>query len=97
MNYPNQQAFAAKQQDSFEIQFTADKNVTCRIEEITVSQVPSASHDGQQFSVVFVHESPQVFEQGVYPVSHPELGKFDLFLVPVFGDDKCVQYEAVFT
>lgn len=97
MNLPDQKTFESKQQDAFEIQFETDQTAACRIAEITTSQAPAVSREGQQFSVVFANESPVVYEQGVYPVSHPDLGEFELFLVPVFGDDKGVHYEAVFT
>lgn len=97
MNLPDQKTFEAKQQEVFKIQFEGDKKSNCRIKEITTSQAPAVNREGQQFSVVFANQSPTVFEQGVYPVSHAELGEFELFLVPVFGDDEGVHYEAVFT
>lgn len=97
MNLPDQKSFEAKKQDSFEIQFNSEQKSICRIEDITTSQAPAVNREGQQFSVIFANESPTVFEQGVYPVSHAELGEFELFLVPVFGDDQGVHYEAVFT
>ncbi len=97
MSLPDQKSFEANQQDVFEIQFVDSQRSRCQIVEVTASKAPAANREGKQFSVVFSNESPTVYEQGVYTVSHKELGEFDLFLVPVFGDDKGVQYEAVFT
>ena len=97
MNLPDQKQFEAKKSDVFEIQFEEGRRSSCRIEDITSSQAPAGSREGQQFSVVFANDSATVFEQGVYPVTHAELGEFELFLVPVFGDDQGVHYEAVFT
>ncbi len=97
MNLPDQKSFEARKKEMFEISFQAEQKSQCRIEEITTSVSPAVSREGQQFSVIFANESSTVFEQGVYPVSHAELGEFDLFLVPVFGDEKGVHYEAVFT
>lgn len=97
MNLPDQKSFESKQQDVFEIQFEASLKSECSIKEITASKAPAVGREGQQFSVVFANDSATVYEQGVYAVSHAELGEFELFLVPVFGDQQGVHYEAIFT
>ncbi|WP_223787868.1 DUF6916 family protein [Marinicella meishanensis] len=97
MNIPSRQQFEQHQQDEFVIQFNAMANGSCRIQEITVSNGTPNALGEKQFSVVFSHPEPVVYEQGVYPVRHKQLGDFDLFLVPIFGDDNQVHYEAVFS
>lgn len=97
MRLPDQKTFEENKEGEFLIQFLPEQTVSCRIKEIVSSKVPSASQNSQQFSVVFSNEIPTVFEQGVYSVAHKELGDFELFLVPIFGDENGVHYEAVFT
>jgi len=97
MNLPTQQLFEANNQDVFEITFDGINKNPCQIKEISSSKSSMIDQEGQQFSVVFSTATTQVYEQGVYVVSHPKLGEFELFLVPVFGDEKGVHYEAVFT
>jgi hypothetical protein len=38
-----------------------------------------------------------VLPQRIYHLEHPEVGGFDLFLVPVGPNAQGMQYEAVFT
>ncbi len=97
MNLPQLHQFESHQDDSFSIKFTQDQPDKCDIKEITVSNATPNEKGEKQFSVVFKNPDPMVYEQGVYRVSHTELGEFDLFLVPVFGNDSEVHYEAVFT
>lgn len=49
------------------------------------------------FSLLFVSGSADVLPQGLYPMRHPALGDFDLFVVPVGRRDDGVLYEAVFS
>ena len=37
-----------------------------------------------------------MLDQAVHPLSHPDLGELEVFLVPVGADGDGVQYEAVF-
>ena len=49
------------------------------------------------FSVVLrTDQKNQYFEQGTYPIIHPEKGDIPVFLVPLGPDDKGMKYEAVF-
>jgi hypothetical protein len=49
------------------------------------------------FSVIFrTDQKGQYFEQGTYPIIHPEKGNIPVFLVPLGPDDKGMKYEAVF-
>ncbi|KAA3638572.1 MAG: hypothetical protein DWP95_12365 [Proteobacteria bacterium] len=97
MSLPNKKQFEQYSTDNFEIVFSQDHSLSCRIDEVKAGLQPHSSGQNEQFSVVFACSETQVFEQGVYHVSHPKLGGFELFLVPIFGDDKGVHYEAVFT
>lgn len=49
------------------------------------------------FSAVLRGPANEAPEQAIYQVRHPELGSFELFLVPIGPDDEGMKYEAVFT
>ena len=97
MVLPSKKQFEQYSGDDFEIVFQPDQPFTCQINEIKAGLQPQNDAQKEQFSVVFACPEAQVFDQGVYQVSHQEMGEFELFLVPVFGDAQGVQYEAVFT
>ena len=56
--------------------------------------VPVVSGEG--FTLHFTGSYSQRFGQGTYEVTHPTLGKFAVFLVPVGPTGVDQQYEAVF-
>jgi Domain of unknown function (DUF6916) len=49
------------------------------------------------FSLIFRGPRDPILPQQTYPIAHPELGRFDLFVVPVGRDRAGTRYEAVFT
>ncbi len=48
------------------------------------------------FTLLFRGPAEPVLAQQSFQVSHPRLGQFPLFLVPVGADQAGVRYEAVF-
>jgi hypothetical protein len=49
------------------------------------------------FSVVMrTDQKNQYFEQGTYPIIHPDKGEIPVFLVPIGPDEFGMRYEAVF-
>jgi hypothetical protein len=50
----------------------------------------------EPFSLIFRSGSPVVLPQRIYPFTHAELGKLDIFIVPVARDVQGIVYEAVF-
>ncbi len=97
MTLPAKKQFEQHAKDLFQILFIEEQPLSCRIDEVKTGLQPDNPEHNEQFSVVFACDETEVFEQGVYQVNHQQLGSFELFLVPVFGDDKGVHYEAVFT
>ncbi len=82
---------------AFEIRFTGDI-----AERASLVQVNRLSHysplERTPFSMVFrTAPGAVIFSQGIYRMSCPELGTFDLFLVPIASDSTGVSYEAVFS
>ena len=52
---------------------------------------------GGAFSLLFVAPKGPYVPQMIYPVSHPTLGTFDLFVVPIGPHQGGNGYEVVFT
>jgi hypothetical protein len=50
----------------------------------------------QAFSLVFTGPPEPVLPQALYRLEHPEMGRLDIFLVPIGAGPEGVQYEAVF-
>ena len=69
-----------------------DRRVDLALVEVTESAAPGANRSAQ-FSIVFSGPSDPILPQATYELEHPELGAFELFLVPIAAD----RYEAVFT
>lgn len=75
--------------------------------EATLLQVTSLTAKGPSgeelprkrvpFSLLFRVMTPDRFEQKTYTLEHPEIGKFDLFLVPIGREADGYRCEAIFT
>lgn len=50
----------------------------------------------ERFSLLFLGPPTVQLPQYTYPLQHPELGVCHIFLVPVGGGEKGLEYEAVF-
>ncbi len=50
----------------------------------------------ERFSVFFAGPGDPFLPQKVYSLKHERMGEFDIFLVPVAGDEMGYRYEAVF-
>jgi hypothetical protein len=50
----------------------------------------------ENFSLVFRGPLDGFLQQNTYQLEHPELGAFDLFIVPIRQDTEGFYYEAVF-
>ena len=48
------------------------------------------------FSLLFRGPRSPVLPQRIYPLEHPQLGRLEIFLVPVRADAGGVEYEAIF-
>jgi hypothetical protein len=56
--------------------------------------LPPQPHGRAPFSLLF--RAGQAFPQGCYTFTHPDLGAFELFVVPLGPDAAGLRYEAVF-
>ncbi|HYX30189.1 MAG TPA: hypothetical protein VE863_16725 [Pyrinomonadaceae bacterium] len=50
----------------------------------------------ERFSAFFEGPGNSFVPQGVYRFGHDQMGEFDIFLVPISGDQRGYRYEAVF-
>jgi hypothetical protein len=50
----------------------------------------------EPFSLIFRSGSPVVLPQRTYPLKHAELGKLDIFIVPIARDAQGIVYQALF-
>jgi hypothetical protein len=68
------------------------------ISEASAAVAEAAAAHGRRtpFSLLFRGPLQPVMPQRMYTLEHPELGRFDLFLVPIGPDATGMQYEAVF-
>ncbi|MCG8406611.1 MAG: twin-arginine translocation signal domain-containing protein [Phycisphaerales bacterium] len=51
----------------------------------------------EQFSVEFLGPEKPFFEQRMYRIEHPDMGSFDLFIVPIGQSQDGTTYQAVFS
>ena len=58
-------------------------------------QSPHARPGHADFALVFLAPGPEHHDQQIFSVEHPDLGGFDLFLVPLGPQDGRMVYEAV--
>lgn len=71
-----------------------DRAVSGRL--VSVSDIPTAmTSERKPFSLI-VHADAQDLSQGIYDVTHAELGTLSLFLVPISLHEGKLQLEAVF-
>src|SRR6266851_2599121 len=62
------------------------------------SYLPQANEQGgmERFSVFFVGPGHVRLPQRLYSLEHEQMGEFEIFLVPISGNEKGSRYEAVF-
>lgn len=61
-----------------------------------VIALPPRPAGRQPFTLLFHEPAGRLVPQGMHPVSHPRLGTFELFVVPIGPDPAGMRYEAVF-
>jgi hypothetical protein len=66
---------------------------------VGVNSRPSDVHEEagmERFSVFFTSSLEFLLNQAIYRLSHPQMGEFDLFLVPIAQETDGFRYEAVY-
>jgi hypothetical protein len=74
-----------------------DQQLQLELFEVKVYRPHEHEQPGmERFSAYFSGPSDHLLPQGVYSLSHEQMGDFDLFLVPLAADQRGCRYEAVF-
>ena len=71
---------------------------TLQLELVEVKGYRAGEHEQQgmeRFSAFFNGPGDAPLLQQVYQLSHDQMGEFDIFLVPISGDQRGYRYEAV--
>jgi len=77
--------------------FQASVEGSAKVELLMVSATDSGSGPGrEQFSIVFRGPLDIFLPQQTYQMEHPQMGSFDLFLVPIKREEDGLYYEAAF-
>jgi hypothetical protein len=71
-------------------------DVTAEVMELIEVSDLIESPQESGFSIVFRGPAERILTQGTRHFESPEMGEFDLFIVPVRKDEKGVYYEAIF-
>ena len=75
----------------------AEREIELELIEVKGYVSTQIEHGGmERFSVFFVGPANSFFPQGLYLLEHERMGEFEIFLVPIAGDEKSYRYEAVF-
>ena len=77
---------------------TADgPQVELELAEVKGYAKKAEEHSGmERFSVFFDGPGDLHLPQGVYSLTHDQMGEFEIFLVPIARDERGFRYEAVF-
>ena len=91
---PARQQFVENLASVFTVRTAAGAIVPLELAEV---QQGRAAPGFEQFSVLFRGPREPLLPQMTYPMAHPALGEFALFIVPVSGGEAGFVYEAVFS
>ena len=74
-----------------------DRQLQLELVEVKVYRAEEHEQPGmERFSAFFNGPGDARLEQQVYQLSHEQMGEFDIFLVPISGNQNGFRYEAVF-
>jgi hypothetical protein len=93
MDYPSRDEFAGHLNSSFVL--TTPTGEPCTVTLIEVCELVVRPRQ-EQYSLVFAAPADASLEQDLYDLSHPELGRMSLVLVPVARGNRGLELEAVF-
>lgn len=92
MELLTREAFAEHTGSAFQIYFEDDEPTEAELVEVTELKTRPRQ---ETFSLFFRTANGSVNPQPIYKITHPQIGAFELFLVPASQSDKGVDYEAV--
>lgn len=75
----------------------AEHLLALELREAEAWPAPPGDRGRAPFTLLFVGPADKHVGQGTHPLSHRELGKLEIFIVPVARDADGTRYQAVFT
>ena len=82
---------------TFRLQMETPQPIDLTLAEVAVRPSEPNEQDGMaRFSVMFFGPPEFCLPQQMYRLAHPEMGEFDVFLVPIGKEEKGFNYEAVY-
>lgn len=91
--------FAPLVEEAFEVRTDGVTSALVLAEATTRAEAGGTGPEGQTrtpFSLVFWGPAEPLLPQGTHLLVHPELGRLDVFLVPIGPQSEGMGYEAVF-
>jgi hypothetical protein len=92
--------FAALLHTRFQVERGGQQSIELELVEATFGGISGAkTGDGpryENFSLMFHGEQSQPLGQGTFSFSHPQIGRFELFIVPIAAQKGKLHYQAVF-
>jgi len=85
--------FSQYANSKFQVQI--DETSVVELELTEVSELKLRPQQ-EEFVIIFRGPRDKFLGQGTRSFSHPGMGQFDLFLVPISQDEQGVYYEAIF-
>jgi hypothetical protein len=88
--------FAERLHETFRIDLGSS---VLELKLVAVDILGKAPEEGRRvpFSAVFRGADEPILPQQIYPLEHPEMGRLEVFLVPIGPDNEGQRYELVFT
>lgn len=72
-----------------------DENTSVELELIKISELKQYPHQ-EEFALEFRGPLEILLSQGIHNFSHDQMGRFEMFIVPIRQDKQGLYYEAVF-
>ena len=88
--------FQAALKTQFRVRFDAEAAILLSLVEVTEGGAGTGDSRGENFSLIFNGPGDRFLPQRTYSFDHADLGKFDLFIVPVGRERDGFLYQAVF-
>ena len=91
------QNFSKHFNTTFQIHYGVETPLDVKLIDIKEIGGESSSPDRKPFSLVFRSADRENYLiQQIYTFEHPEIGKLEIFIVPIGPDDQGMRYEAIF-
>ena len=87
------EAFTKNANTKFQVQI--DENTPVELELVAVSELKLYPQQ-EEFALLFRGPSDMFLGQGLRDFSHDQMGRFELFIVPIKQDEQGFYYEAIF-